>query len=114
MLFSNWLTATIIQWYDVDSKEKSLTRASTGTILVSIIDEFNIVKNKYIRSLRLFIKGIIAYLKKVKDLKNLMKKKNEMKVDDTKKAEEKREERESSQENEENKDEDEEQRSNEE
>ena len=89
MLFSNWLTATIIQCYDVDSKEKSLSKASTGTVSVSIIDEIILVRNKYIRSVRLFIKGIINYIKKVKDLKNIITKKSKNKKDKKKTSEKK-------------------------
>lgn len=92
----------------MDSKEKSLARKATGTILVSIIDEIVIVRKKYIRSVRLFVKRIIAYIKKVKDLKNLMKKKKDVKVEEIVKPEDKPEEIQASKENEENKEEEEE------
>jgi hypothetical protein len=63
--------------------------ASTGTISVKILDEIKIVKNKYIRSVWIFIEAIINHFKKINNnLQKIIKlkdaNKNNQKVDPNK------------------------------
>lgn len=63
--------------------------ASTGTVNVKILEEIKIVKNKYVRSVWIFIEAIINHFKKINsDLQKIIKlkdaNKNNQKVDPNK------------------------------
>ena len=62
MLFANWLTATIIQWYDVEQKKASRSKARTGNVTINILDEIHLVTNKFKRSIIILKDNVIEYI----------------------------------------------------
>jgi hypothetical protein len=77
MLFSNWLTATIMYSYYLYQKQLSHERQRTGTIIVNLFDEISIIYQKFFRSGIIFVKRTKRKIEEIlaKRLLELLKKK---------------------------------------
>lgn len=84
MLFSNWLTATIMHSYYLYQKQVSLERERTGTIIVNLFDEISIIYQKFFRSGIIFVKRTKRKVEEIvaKRIAEILKKK--MKEDEEK------------------------------
>lgn len=72
MLFTNWLIATIIQSYHVYKMEVDKERKKSGTLMLGLFDEFQIIKKKMIRSIKIYIWNVIKYIQELTQLRKLM------------------------------------------
>ncbi len=77
MLFSNWLTATIMHSYYLYQKQLSQERLRTGTIIVNLFDEISIIYRKFFRSGIIFVKRTKRKIEEIlaKRLLEMLKKK---------------------------------------
>lgn len=64
MLFANWLIATTIILYLDHRKLVQKQKASSGTTMVSIFYELDLVRKKFFRSVTLFVMTIMKNIKK--------------------------------------------------
>jgi hypothetical protein len=59
MLFTNWLTSTIIDSYYRLKQEQAKKQDEIGQVRVSLSSEFEIIKMKLIRNYKIFFKSLI-------------------------------------------------------
>jgi hypothetical protein len=75
-MFSNWLIATIIISYTNYRKQEKNEKEASKTIMISLVQEYEIVGKKIYRSLMLFINRTFKKIKQtvsINNLKNLKK-----------------------------------------